>query len=340
MPVLPTSAEPVVRPRTPTPSPVALFLGSETSNASRAVRTGELVKVMRDVYAPAGAWRELPPWGRYLARTHAVALVRPDAVFVGEAACALHGLPVFGEPPDVHVMLPDPAKSRRRPGIRIHTTQRMPQTERLGGLIVATPAELAVEIAHSRHPAVGLAVAGATLRADPALSTAELSALGATRPSARGVRTARWVFDRATPVAESPLENVSIAVIDWLGFPAPELQHWFRDPSNGSGDRADYWWERWRAAGEADGDIKYSGAFGDARTALQARNARDARLRERGVRATAHWGWRDLTAYAQLRALLLAVGLPLVRPEQTAPLSTLAAALRGVPTRGWETSGR
>ena len=66
------------------------------------------------------------------------------------------------------------------------------------------------------------------------------------------------------------------------------------------------WWPQWGVAGEADGEVKYSGAFGDAREALHDRNVRDARLARRGVRATAHWALRDLVAFSQLRAILTA----------------------------------
>lgn len=311
-------------------SPVPLLLREEISNASRAVRTGELRRVDRGVYAPADLWRALAPWERYLARVHAVALVHPKAVFVLESGLALRGLPVFGEPPDVHVLVARPEKSRVARGVRVHSAERMPQCEQVAGIHVATAAELAIDVIRARHPAIGLAVAGAVLRQDPSLTRGELAALCATRASPRGIRTAEWVLARATSVPESPLENVSLAVLEWLGFPSPQLQTWFRG-SDLDDDRVDFWWPRWRVAGEADGDIKYSGALGDARDALRARNVRDARLASRGVRATAHWTWRDVAAFGQLRALLVAAGLPVVTSEHAAPLRTLERALRGSP---------
>ena len=309
-------------------SPVPLITRADAPHADRAVRGGELVPVARGVFAPAEVWRPLPPWEKYLARVHAAAQSYPDAVFVAESGAALRGLPVFGQPPEVHLLLPHPSKSRALTGIRVHTTERMPEHERIGGIQVATAEEIAVDIARTRHPAVGLAVAGAALRRDPELSADRLSRLSEARPSERGRRHARWVFERASGEPESPLEHVSLAVIEWLGFPTPELQKWFNAPVPGDDDRVDCWWAQWAIAGEADGEVKYSGAFGDARAALRARNARDARLRERGVKAIAHWGWPDVVAYEQLRALLVAVGLHPVRPEQSAPLRSLARALR------------
>ncbi|WP_454119151.1 hypothetical protein [Microbacterium lacticum] len=54
-----------------------------------------------------------------------------------------------------------------------------------------------------------------------------------------------WVIARASPVPESTLENLSLAVIEWLGFPAPELQRWFRGQAVGDDDRVDMWWPQW-----------------------------------------------------------------------------------------------
>lgn len=316
------------------PPPVPLFRRADVANAARAVRAGELVRVGRGTYAPAESWRTLAPWHRYLARVHAAARSHPDAVLVLESAAAVRGLPVFGEPPDVHLLVSDPAKSRRLPGVQVHTTERMPTVECRGGILIASAADVAVDMARLRHPAIALAVAGSALRADPNLTVGMMAAASAARPTPRGARAVPWVLERASPVAESPLEHVSIAVIEWLGFPPPELQRWIlgRDPHDE--DRVDLWWEQWGIAGEADGDIKYSGVLGDAREALNARNARDARLLRKGVRATAHWALRDLVACEQVRAILPAAGLPIIRPEQTGPLLSLARALRGHPARG------
>ncbi|MBM7462695.1 hypothetical protein [Microbacterium dextranolyticum] len=306
-----------------------LFRRADDTNAARRVRCGILVRVARGIYSPTDAWTALSPGERYLARVHAVALSYPDAIFVGESGCALRGLPVFGEPPDVHVMLPAPATSRRAQGMRVHTSVRMPRHEEIGGIRVAALDELAVDIAHTRHAAVALAVADAALRADDGVRTDDLIELAADRPSRRGIRSARWVLARADGTRETALESVSAAAIEWLGFPTPDLQPWFRGPTPADDARVDFWWDDWRVAGESDGVVKYSGAYGDAREALAARNARDAVLLSRGVRATAHWGWRDVAASAQLRAALVAAGLPIIRPASTAPLHTLAAALRG-----------
>ncbi len=313
--------------------PVPLIARSTEPHVDRAARRGELIRVMRGVYAPTALWRDLAPWDRYLTRVHAAARSYPKAVFVRESAAALRGLPVFGEPSYVHAVALDSLATHAVGEIRLHAAERPPRFDEIGGVLVATGAEIAVDAARLQHPAVARAVADAALRADPLLTTGDMRAMSETHPSSRGRRRARDVFDRASAVAESPLESVSVTVIDALGFPLPEMQRWVRGPEPGEDDRVDFAWLRngHLVAGEADGDLKYSGALGDARVALHARHARDARLMRRGVRTVHHWAWADVIAPSQLRAILLSAGLPLVRQPDLGLLGSLDRALRGLP---------
>ncbi len=312
------------------PCPVPLIRRSESSHLDRAVRTGALARVSRGAYAPAASWAGLAPWDRYLTRVHAAATMYPEAIFLRESGAALRGLTVLGEPPYVHAVMRGAERTRRVGDVVFHAAERMPRHERIGGLLVATGAEIAADAARLRHPAVGLAVANSALRAEPELTVRQIRDLSESHPSSRGRRRARWVLDRATATPESPLESVSLAVMEWLGFPGPELQVWVRE-SDGTGDRVDFAWPQWRMVGEADGDVKYSGAMGDAREALRARGIRDARLMRRGWATIRHWGWSDLVAPELLRTILLSAGLPVVALPDTSPLRSLAAALRGAP---------
>lgn len=282
---------------------------------------------MRGVYAHGATWRELPPWDRYLARVHAAASRYPGATFCLESAAVLLRMPVFGEPREVHIVGDaGVTTSRAVGGVRFHTHDRRRETTTVGAIVTTTPSETAVDIARHRHHAIGLATAGAALQVDAAASRSMLAALNEKRLSSRGRRHARWVIDRASVTPETPLEHLSLAVVEWLGFPSPESQVWFRG-GDGIDDRVDMWWPQWRVAGEADGAVKYSGRWGDARDALRARNERDARLLRRGVRATAHWTWADAIAAEPLRASLIAAGLPIVAPPDPRELATLARAL-------------
>ena len=309
------------------PSPIALLVRGDAPHSDRAVRSGTLVAVMRGVYAEGAPWRALKPWQRYLARVHAAALKYPDAIFCYESGAALRGLTVFLEPADVHVILPAGATSRAVSGVRAHAAVRMPGAEEIGGLVVETPVEIAIDIARARHNAIGLAVIGSALRTDGRLTTEQLAEVNASRSSPRGRRHARWALERATPTPESPLEYISAASIEWLGFPRPEMQKWIVGQPGEEADRLDFWWDAERIGGEADGEIKYSGELGDARAALRDRSSRDARLLDRGVAATAHWGWREAIGGRPLRAALLAAGLRPEGPEDTNQLRSLQRVL-------------
>jgi hypothetical protein len=308
-----------------TPSPIALLRRDDISHPDRAIRARRLVTISRGIYAEADAWRRLRPSERYCARVHATALRYPDAVFILESGASLRGLPVFGEPVDVHIVAPPLATSRAMSGVRVHTASDMPAAEEVGGILVAKPAEIVVDVARSRHHVVGFTLAGAALRDDPHLSVDALREINETRRSSRGRRHARWAIDHATGAPESTLEQVSLAAIGWLGFPPPELQKWILGPEPGEDDRLDFWWEELGIAGEADGDVKYAGR--DAIDVLRDRRDRDARLLDRGVSATAHWGWHDARRVTPLRAALLAAGLRPERPENTAELRSMMRVL-------------
>ncbi|WP_405375520.1 MULTISPECIES: hypothetical protein [unclassified Microbacterium] len=187
--------------------------------------------------------------------------------------------------------------------------------------------ETVVDLARSRHPAVALAVADAALRIDRSLTVGHLVAVNEARASSRGRRLARWVLARATPLAETALESVSRAAIEWLGFEEPSLQ-WSVRHDDGSVDRADFRWQSCDAVGEADGRVKYSGRFGDPGAVYVAEKRREDRMRRR-VRGYARWGWREVSVTHELAAILQDAGLRRGRPEQAPPLFSLRGAING-----------
>ncbi|MGB4777780.1 type IV toxin-antitoxin system AbiEi family antitoxin [Microbacterium sp.] len=309
------------------PSPVTLLRGTELPHPERAVARGDVVRVRAGVFAPAAQWRRLRPWERYLARVHAVALVRPDAIFCHESAAVLVGMPVVGDPVTVHVLVAATEAARESAGIRSHRAAALPDLITVGGIVVTTPAVTAVTLARYRHHALGLAATDAALRLDPLLSRDALSTENESRPTGRGRNTARWALTRASAQRESALESLSDAVREWLGFPAPELQHAFV-AADGTVDRGDQWWENLGLLGEPDGEFKYDGRFGDPAGLLRKRRERDRRLLSGPVAAIAHWGWIEVARVWPLRDLLVGFGLPQLLPVQIAPLRSLMKLLQ------------
>ncbi|KAA9086656.1 type IV toxin-antitoxin system AbiEi family antitoxin domain-containing protein [Microbacterium radiodurans] len=302
------------------PSPVALLRARGIPHPDRAVRAGELVPVRRGVYAPADAWRQLAPWDRYLARVHAVALLRTGVVFSHESAAVLLGMPIIGEPAEVHVLADGRSTGGDRGGLRVHTTDDAREIIEMGAIALTSAAECAVDIARSRPELLSLSVADAA-RAFPG-SAADLVGLNEVRRSSRGRRLARWSLERASPVPESSLESVSRGVTELLGFDSPELQVVIGP------DRVDFRWPEDRIVGEADGDLKYDGRFGDAAELLRARRDRDARLRRAGSRHVLHWGWSDAVEFDRLDSILTAAGVRRIRPPDLARLVRSRSALR------------
>lgn len=281
------------------------------------------------VYAPSTAWNDLPPWERYLARVHAVASLRPDAIFSHESAAALLGLPIFGDPLTVHVLALPGTTARLVSGVRVHNWVGDREVVDVGSVILTSAADTAVDLARSRHAAIGLAAADGALRNDVDLSRERLVAVNEARVSKRGRALARWPLQNATALAATAAESVSRAVIEWLGFPPPVLQMTFRSRAEKE-DRPDFVWPEFGLAGEADGDLKYDGRYGSPITLLRRQSERDARLRAH-VTSVAHWGWREATTVDPLRSLLLGHGLRSVAPEASAHLFSLRRALHAAP---------
>lgn len=273
------------------------------------------------VYAPAEDWARLPPWHKYLARIHALALKRPSAIFTHESAAALLGLPVLGDLRTLHVLVARKGDARRVGDVQGHYALEEPPLITSLGVCATTALATVVDLARNRHPAYALAAADALLHSGAA-SREHLLIANESRQSGRGRATAAWPLERATADAESVLESVSRAALEWLGFPAPQLQSRF--VIDGAEYRTDFSWPDQQVIGEADGDMKY--AIGDAADAVMREKKREDALR-RVMRGFARWGWNDLRTPDRLRLMLEAAGLTAPRPRRTAQLHALSLLL-------------
>lgn len=313
------------------PCPIALLQsgsGVGLPRPDKLLASGKLVRLIRGVYADADAWALLAPWDRYLARVHAVALMHPDAVFAFESASALRGQPVFGEPPHIHILRAGGGTSRESGSVREHTSTDRRDVEELDGIIVTSLADTAVDLARQRHAVVGLSAVDAALRADPHLSAASLRAISERRATSRGRCQARWSLRRADARAANPLESASRAVLEWLGYPAPELQVLVQVPQ---GDRyLDFFWRREGIGAETDGRWKYDGRYGDPTNIVYREKRREDAIRQH-LRGFVRWGWQELTSTTDLDDALGRAGLRRIRPIDRSALAGVPRALRGLP---------
>lgn len=312
------------------PSPVALIVAAEAERAPAPRAQAGLHRVRHRVYASAEAWAGLKPWERYLARVHAVALVRPDAIFCLESAAALLGLPLFGEPRDIHLFDLGQPKTHRFGDVVRHTSQIAPQIVEVDGIHVTAPADTVSGLLRLLPPAFGLAVAdAATSPRQCGLTTrAEIEDVRGRAVDPRGIRMHDWVVDELDPAAESPGESVSRAVILWLGFAQPVLQQEFF--LEGKTDRVDFWWPDAGVAGESDGYGKYDRSDpAAAHRALTEEKRREDRLR-RHLNGFGRWDWSDTLRVAPLERALVQAGAPRIHRPQRLMLATLRTHRRSL----------
>lgn len=284
------------------------------------------------VYAPQAVWRALAPWQRYLARVHAYALINSDATFAYESAAALLGLPLFGEPRDIHIFDFGRTRSRRFGDVWVHTSVDERDIEVRDGLAMTSPAHTAVDLMRVLPVPFGLAVGDAVTSPAQAGSVArdQLETIAVSQTNSRGRRPLTIVLGAVDSRSESPGESVGRAVIIWSGFEPPELQLEFR--SEGHLDRVDYGWRGVRALAESDGYAKY-----EADTAEEAvRRVVDEKRREdrlrRQCRAFGRWDMAAAIAVDPVVTELSRMGVPRVAAPHTALLSTMRGNPRSFPS--------
>ena len=299
------------------PSPVELHAVRETAFGAPSLRDRQrYVRVRAGVYAPRAAWEALAPWERYLARVHAYALVCPGAVFAYESAAALRGMPLFGEPRDIHVFASERTSSRRFGDVCVHTGVDGRVIERLQGFTLTSAADTAIDLLRVLPPAFGLAVGDAAT--SPAqggsVTTETLLTLAESQQHRRGRGRLTLLLPLLDPGAESPGESVSRAVILWSGFEPPELQVVFR--LDGFSDRVDFAWTSVRAIGESDGFGKYVGETREETIRrLREEKRRESRLRRQSS-AFDRWEMNDALRVTPLVDRLDAMKIPrIARPR-------------------------
>ncbi|WP_404311756.1 hypothetical protein LG314_10435 [Agrococcus terreus] len=248
-----------------------------------------------------------------------MAETRAQPVFARESALAVHGLPFGPEPTAVHT-IGGSATARRKAGV-VHATAEVDamDVELVDGLLVCGAAYALADVARRREPVVAVAAIDAALRAGLVERGAVLEALG--RQSARGRARAAWAIGFADERSESVGESWSRVRIHELGFPPPALQQWVAGAS-GRRHRPDMRWDLPELSrpllGEFDGAVKY-GALAQQRGETGAAALADEKRREDDLRvanAVARWVWRDVLEPARLERVLLAHGLPRLRPAR------------------------
>lgn len=292
----------------------------------RLHRTGALQRVWPGVYAAAPTAAQTgqrEAAARYLQRVRAAAHQMPGQVFTSYSAAVLLGLPIVGRwPQQVYVLARSPNGSRRA-GVRsVGHRGPIPATT-VDGIRVTVPAHTVIQIAREAPLAAALVAADAALRhppyakRPPLLTLADLHSTDERLRPYRGQVPVAAVLQRATPLADSPLESISRLVIEELGFAAPQLQHRIWLPGLGEYVWVDFYWPELGIAMEADGHGKYLDA-GSATGAAE-RVVHEKR-REDELRGQVHhfgrWGWDEAWKVYPLERKLERAGVPRTRPRR------------------------
>ncbi len=274
-------------------------VGMSTKQMRSLLRSGDLVRMRRGVYATrsAVAWAMGDPRHRHALLVQGITLsVGRDSIASHHSAAQIHGLDLLKPvPQDVVTLTRPPSRRSNRPrsdGIVFHAAA-LPadHVTKCWGALVTTASRTVIDLARMLPFADGVTVADSALRLGKATKP-ELSEAVLACAQWPGVEEARRTVAFADGRAESVLESCARVVFAERGLEPPDLQVTFR--GDGFAFRGDFYWARYRTIAEADGMAKYENPQ---RARDQMR--RDRLLRDEGYKVV-HFTWRELFETAGL----------------------------------------
>ncbi|WP_045824440.1 type IV toxin-antitoxin system AbiEi family antitoxin domain-containing protein [Williamsia herbipolensis] len=270
----------------------AMAAGFTDAELARAVRNGDLVRVIRGVFVD-GATRSPEAHHRLVAI--AVAGQSTSMVISHQSAAAIHRLamlkPQLGR---VHTIVAVGAGAHRRSARHEHEAAVTPEEVTvIDGVAVTTLERTAVDVACTTTMgfAGALAVFDAALRAGADREVMD-SMLQSTR---RGIGQARRALRHADRESENPGESWGRAQMIDAGLPIARLQHEFHHGDGTLVARTDYDWDG-LLVGEFDGMTKYQKYLRRGETpfdAMRREKVREDALRKLGIMVI-RWTWDDL----------------------------------------------
>ena len=313
----------------------------------RGVARGPLMPVRAASMRRQSLWRALPPWERYLARVHAVALCIPDVVFCPRVRrCTARDCRL--------------RRSARRPRSRAaasrhraadvgrprHTRSGDRAIVEVGGLLVTSPAETAVDLA--RSPAPRDRARGRRMPRCGRIRTLTRRALVGDQREPRQQPRRRHRAVGAAPRDASRRDGSRVGepgghrVAGLRGARAAG-----RASASTATTIARLLLARGGLAGEADGDLKYDGRMATRADVLRTQSDRDRGSVDH-VRAIAHWGWHDVAPISPAARHPLGAGCDrsarklraLAHPERGRPATRRTAQHRAPETAARRTAGR
>lgn len=195
--------------------------------------------------------------GEHVRRATAGALAFRGSAIAVHSAVVAHGLPLASAlPEDVALNVPMGDWNGRRIKAVLHRMTLLDGDLDIGRVPVTSVARTCADVARLMHPADGLAVADAALRAGR-IDREDLAFALARSIDRRGMAQASMVLAHADPRRESPGESASWAYFLRHGVPLPRMQVDVRSAGGRFIARVDFLWAEARLVGEFDGRLKY-----------------------------------------------------------------------------------
>lgn len=275
----------------------ALASGFSDGELARMVRRGELLRLQRGSYLPAGS---AMTGHRAVVLATVAELRRPGAVSHLSAA-VLHGLPLWGVTPRrVHLTRRPPAAGSGSARVHLHVA-RLPdeQLAHVDGVLATDATRTVVDLARTLPFEPAVVAADAALASGMTSADSLASCLEAMGP-VPGSRRASRALAFADGDSESVGESRSRVLIHRLGLPAPALQVRVRRPDGTLVGRCDFGWEELGTLGEFDGRVKYGANAPSGRSPADVvfvEKVREDEMRDLGWQM-ARWTWPDLSTPA------------------------------------------
>lgn len=285
-----------------------LARGWDDRAVTRAVRSGDLVRVRYGSYAEGATWAGLTGDQRYAAICRAAQRrAESDLVLSHASALPAYDAPLWRmDPHVVHGTRQDGRAGRKEAGVQQHSGILLPEdVTEVDGCLVTSAARTALDITtiapiepslvvvnHLLHSGqVSLEQLWARYRSERIV---ERSRLGVVAPAATTMR--RWPGSLRTELvlglADGRCESVAESRLLFLcwdgGLVMPEPQHEVRDATGKVVARVDFAWPELGVFLEVDGRVKYTDLVPESQTAV------DVVLREkrREELVTELTGWR------------------------------------------------
>lgn len=281
--------------------------GISSSQIRRARDAGGYTQLVRGCYCLTSEWMAWSQREKKLAQIVAHLKTHPDHVPSHHSAALVWDAPLLSLPEHIWVSAPSAHVRSRSSAIKIAAdrTAICQQANLHQGIYVTSPAQTAVDCARTLPTLDALCIADFMLHTK-LCSRAELetrlhSVVG------RGAARARIISDRMSGLAASAAESIARNHLITWRFPLPSEQTELY--VNGHLYRPDFLWESQRLILEVDGDIKYSGTYGDPLEVIQREHRRQRDLEQLGYQVL-RVRWDDITRNPEhFRNLLLRYGL-------------------------------